>query len=114
MKPRKLSEQQAEEIRSLAKTAMKKVDIARQYGISPQLVSQIIHHGYERKQREYKPIDPYTRKCWQAIADEYNIANPHDQLTPEQAKRCHDAAISRLRYHFREDRAEGERHESLL
>lgn len=114
MKARKLSEQQIEEIRALAKTSIKKVDIARQYGISPQLVSQAIHHGYERKKENYKPIDLNTRKCWEAIASEYTFANPHDPLTPEQAKRCHDAAISRLRYHFRKREEQGEHNENLL
>ena len=114
MKPRKLTDQQIEEIRALAKTDIKKIDIARKYGISPQLVSYVLHHGYEQKPRQYKPIDLNARKCWQAIADEYTRANPSDPLTPEQAKKAHDAAISRLRYHFRNDPTEGERHESLL
>ena len=114
MKPRKLTEQQVEEIRSLGRTKTKRIDIAKQFNVSPQLISHILNHGYERKVHESKPIDVNARRCWTGIADEYNRNHPHDPLTPEQAKRCHDAAISRLRYWFRKDRTQGAHHESLL
>lgn len=103
MKLRKLTDEQVFQIKELGRTDMKRVEIARRFGVSPQLVSTVIRYGYDRPKYEApeKPVDPNSRKCWDAIASEYSTMYPDDPLTPDEAKKIHDTALSKLRHHFR-------------
>ena len=122
MKPRKLTDEQVRKVQELWRSGVKGVMIARQFGISSQLVSQIVHYGYERPKKNEETIKENisrfeSRKCWSAIADEYSRCNPNDPITSEQAKRTHDAVISRLRYQMRNSKEGaflGEHDEDLL
>lgn len=121
MNKRKLTDEQVEEIRRLASTDMKKTAIARQFGVSPQLISTVIRYGYDRPkdEKEVKPLDLDKRKCWAAIASEYTAMYPDDPITSEMARRAHDKAIAKLKNHFRTNQKDhrellGEHHESLF
>lgn len=122
MKPRKLNDEQVRQVQELWRSGVKGVVIAKQFGISSQLVSQIVHYGYDRPKKTEEPIMDRpssfeSRKCWSAIADEYSRKYPNDPITSEQAKRTHDAVIARLRYHMRNSQEFaflGEPNEDLL
>jgi hypothetical protein len=121
MNRRKLTDEQVAQIRQLATTNIKKTEIARQFGVSPQLISTVIRYGYDRpkEEKEVQPLDIDKRKCWEAIASEYTTMYPHDPITPAQAKRAHDLAIDKLKCYFRNHIKEhkellGEHHASLL
>jgi hypothetical protein len=98
MKPRKLNNTQVEEIRVLAKTSIKRVDIARKYGISPQLVSTIARYGYDTRpfRDRRKAVDPDAH-TWVTLAQTYNSKYPQEALTPTEAKSIHDLALKKIR-----------------
>ena len=98
MRTRKLTDQQVFEIQALAKTTIKKMEIARRYGISPQLVSTVIRYGYTSRPNYLRKV-PAGQEfgSWEALAREYNAKYPEDQMTAEQFKDAHDIAIKKLR-----------------
>lgn len=93
MKPRRLSQEQADQIRELSKT-IRNIDIARMYKISPQLVSTIVLHGYGNrpKPKDKSEITPY--RTWAEVATLYNERNPNDQITEKEAR----GIYRRMRY----------------
>lgn len=100
MRARKLTDIQVAEIRELAKTKIKKVEIARQYGVSPQLISTVVRHDYDNRPprvRVWKRED--GMETWEALARQYN-ADHDDKITPAQAKQIHDKAIRKIRWYF--------------
>ena len=100
MRARKLTDQQVTEIRELAKTSIKKVEIARQYGVSPQLISTVIRHNYDNRPtriRIWKRED--GMETWESLARQYN-ATHEDKITPAQTKIIHDKAIRKIRLYF--------------
>jgi len=101
MKERKLTDDQVAEIRVLARTPMKKIDIARKYGVSPQLVSTIIRYGYTaRPTRErHKKADP-DLNAWVDLAKAYTAKYPDDPMSGPEIKAVHDIAIKKIRKYF--------------
>lgn len=100
MRARKLTDVQVSEIRELAKTKIKKVDIARQYGVSPQLISTVVRHNYNNRPirvRVWKRED--GMETWESLARQYN-ATHDDKITPAQAKQIHDKALRKIRWYF--------------
>lgn len=100
MRARKLTDVQVTEIRELAKTKIKKVEIARQYGVSPQLISTVVRHDYDNRPprvRVWKRED--GMETWESLARQYN-ADHDDKITPAQAKQIHDKAIRKIRWYF--------------
>lgn len=100
MRARKLTDVQVTEIRELAKTKIKKVDIARKYGVSPQLISTVIRHNYNNRPvrvRVWKRED--GMETWESLARQYN-ATHDDKITPAQAKQIHDKALRKIRWYF--------------
>lgn len=100
MRARKLTDIQVAEIRELAKTKIKKVEIARQYGVSPQLISTVVRHDYDNRPprvRVWKRED--GMETWESLARQYN-ADHDDKITPAQAKQIHDKAIRKIRWYF--------------
>lgn len=98
MKPRKLTDKQVEEIKILAKTSIKKVEIARQYGISPQLVSTIVRYGYLSRPNYLKKVKAGEEPdSWESLAKAYNTKYPHEPpITAAQAQEIHDIALVKL------------------
>jgi hypothetical protein len=98
MRIRKLTDAQVSEIQELAKTSIKKTEIARRYGISPQLVSTVIRYGYTSRPNYLRKV-PAGQEfgSWEALAREYNAKYPEDQLTAARFKEVHDIAIKKLR-----------------
>lgn len=100
MRARKLTDQQVTEIRELAKTNIKKVQIARQYGVSPQLISTVIRHNYDNRPmrvRIWKRED--GMETWESLARQYN-ATHEDKVTAAQIKQIHDRALRKIRWYF--------------
>lgn len=98
MRERKLSDQQITEIQALAKTTMKKVDIAKQYGVSPQLISTVIRYGYESRPNKYRGIPAGLEpESWESLAKEFNARYPHEPgISANEAKRIHDIALKKI------------------
>jgi hypothetical protein len=102
MRERKLTDLQVAEIRALGKTSMKKVVIARQYGISPQLVSTVIRHDYNNRPKRQRgvPVKDEDSVTWEALARRYTLLNPEDPLDGQSIKRYHDMALARILIYF--------------
>lgn len=105
MQKRKLTEQQVAEIKELAQTTMKKVDIARKFGVSPQLISTIIRYGYDS--RPFRPdkvkAKPAPGDTWQGLADAYNsLYRDEPAISAEEVKVMHDIALKKMLKYFTE------------
>lgn len=101
MQKRKLTDEQVAEIRALAQTSIKRIDIARKYGVSPQLVSTVIRHGYDnRPHRASRATASPETYNWAALAKEYNNRYPDDLISAAEAKSVHDLAIKKMRVWF--------------
>lgn len=103
MQKRKLTAEQVLEIRQLATTAIKKVDIARRYGISPQLVSTILRYDYDSRptRDKRKMLDGFS--SWEDLAKQYNLRYPDESpLSATEAQRVHDLALKKMRAWFDE------------
>ena len=97
MQPRKLSNQQVAEIQQLGTTAMKKVDIARKFGVSPQLVSTVIRYGYETRPHIYRSIPAGLEpESWEALAKALNAKYPEEPVTAAQVRQIHDIALKKI------------------
>jgi len=97
MRTRKLTDQQVEEIRQLVKTPMKKVDIARKYGISPQLLSTVVRYGYTSRPVYLRNVPAgQENTSWEALAREYTAKYPDDPMDAIQFKAAHDNALKKL------------------
>lgn len=98
MKPRKLTDQQVEEIKVLAKTSIKRVEIARRYGISPQLVSTVARYGYATRPSYLKKVKAGEEPdSWEQLAKTYNSKYPDEPpITAAQAQEIHDIALVKL------------------
>lgn len=101
MRKRSLTDDQVAEIKRLGQTTMKRVDIARQFHISPQLVSTIVKYGYDNRpiRVDRKKVDPESHS-WEALAREYNKLYPEDPITGPEAKAIHDLTMKKFRAHF--------------
>jgi hypothetical protein len=101
MRKRKLTDEQVKEVQALAKTSIKKVEIARRYGISPQSVSSIARFGYEPRPPRFRGKMPTDEaNTWENIARQYNARNPEDQITGERAKRIFENSLAKMRRYF--------------
>ena len=101
MKPRKLTNDQVAEIQQLAKTQMKKIDIARKFGISPQLISTIVRYGYtSRPTRERKPKADPSMNTWVDLAKAWNTKYPDERMSAAEIKSVHDLALKKIRMYF--------------
>lgn len=97
MQKRKLTDEQVKEIRLLATTTMKKADIARKYGVSPQLISTVLRFDYgqqPRRDRRKAPTDEFTG--WEALARDYTLRYPEDAMNGAEAKAIHDMALKKV------------------
>jgi hypothetical protein len=102
MQPRKLTQQQVTEIQELAKTAIKKVDIAKQFGVSPQLVSTVIRYGYEMRPPIYRSIPAGIEpESWEMLAKTFSMKYPEDAITAAEARRIHDTALLKIAAYWR-------------
>jgi hypothetical protein len=101
MQKRKLTEEQVKEIQEMAKTTIKRVDIARLYGVSPQLISTVIQYGYTDrrpdKKRDRSKMPSGEFESWEALARDYNLLYPDDKpLNGAEIKAIHDLAIKKI------------------
>jgi hypothetical protein len=97
MQPRKLTQQQVTEIQELAKTTTKKVDIAKQFGVSPQLVSTVIRYGYETRPPIYRSIPAGSEpESWESLAKALNAKYPEEPVTAAQVRQIHDIALKKI------------------
>lgn len=99
MKNRSLTDEQVEKIKELAKTDVKKVDIAKMFGVSPQLVSTVAKYGYGPRPK-YRKQSIEEDNNWMVIAAKYSIMYPDDPIDRHQARRAHDRAIVKIRRAF--------------
>ena len=100
MRKRLLTDVQVESIKKKIASGSTKVEMAREYGVSPQLISVVCKFGYgERPKYGYKkqPPKPKDRDCWEVIAQKYTEANPNDPIKATTARTTHDGAILKLR-----------------
>lgn len=100
MRKRLLTDEQVEEIKRRIVNGETKIDLSRQYGVSPQLISVVCKYGYgERPKYGYKllPKAPKERDCWEEIARKYTEKNPHDPIKATTARKYHDRALEKLR-----------------
>lgn len=101
MRDRKLTDLQVSEIRELAKTKIKKIEIARKYGISPQLVSTVLRHDYGcRPLRDRTVYTDPEMATWESLARQYTTLNPDDPISGARAKQAHDCALKQIRLYF--------------
>jgi hypothetical protein len=101
MQKRKLTAEQVLEIRQLAATSMKKVDIARKYNISPQLISTVIRYGYDSRPTRDRRKMPEGFSDWNTLARQYNLLYPDEApITGNEAQRIHDLALKKMRMWF--------------
>jgi len=101
MRERKLTDQQVAEIKALARTTMKKIDIARKFGVSPQLVSTVVKYGYTSRPTQLRTVKLTDEfKGWEGIARSFNQKNPDSQITGHEAKAIHDIAIKKIRQYW--------------
>ena len=97
MRERKLSDQQVAEIQALAKTTMKKVDIAQRYGISPQLVSTVVRYGYTSRPTRIRNLKAGEEPgSWEELATFFNRKYPSESISGDEAKRIHDTALKKI------------------
>jgi hypothetical protein len=98
MRERKLTDQQVTEIQALAKTTMKKVDIAQRYGISPQLVSTVIRYGYTSRPTRVRNLKAGEEPgSWEELATFFNRRYPDEPgISGDEAKRIHDMALKKI------------------
>lgn len=98
MQKRKLTAEQVLEIRALGQTAMKRVDIARQFGISPQLVSTVLRYDYENRPdlNRHRRKNPEDIMTWEALARRYTKMYPDDPMTGAEFKAVHDLALKKI------------------
>ena len=102
MQLRKLTQRQVNEIQELGKTAMKKVDIAKQYGVSPQLVSTVIRYGYESRPTIYRNTPVGSEPdSWETLAKNFSMKYPEDAITAAEARRIHDTALLKIAAYWR-------------
>lgn len=103
MRDRKLTDVQVAEIRALAKTRIKKVAIAQQYGVSPQLISTVLRHDYGGRPKRDRQVfvDP-EMDTWESIARQYTAMNPDDPINGSRAKQAHDYALKQIRIYFQQ------------
>lgn len=101
MRRRKLTDDQVKEVQALAKTSMKKVEIARKFGISPQSVSSIAKFGYEPRPPRFRgKMSLEEANTWENIARQYTARNPEDPITGERAKRIFENSLAKMRRYF--------------
>lgn len=112
MQPRKLTQQQVTEIQELSKTSMKKVDIARKFGVSPQLVSTVIRYGYETRPPIYRSIPAGSEpESWERLAQTFNMKYPEEPITAGEARRIHETALVKIAAYWK---AQGLKQEDLF
>lgn len=100
MQKRKLTAEQVAEIRELGKTSIKRIDIARKYGISPQLVSTILRYGYDSRPSRDRSKMRDESNCWEDLARTYNILYRDEPISAAEAKSIHDIALKKIRICF--------------
>ena len=100
---RKLTEAQVLEIKALAATKMKRVDISKIYGVSPQLISRIIRYGYNPRPRyeEFYIKPRIAPQTWEYTAAQFTEQNPDDPMTGKAARRIHDKALRKVAAYFK-------------
>ena len=97
MQPRKLTNRQVNEIQDLGKTSMRKVDIAKKYGVSPQLVSTVIRYGYETRPTIYRNMSTTAEPdSWETLAKALNAKYPEEPVTAAQVRQIHDIALKKI------------------
>lgn len=100
MRKRLLTDAQVELVKKRILAGSTKVEMAREYGVSPQLISVVCKFGYgERPKYGYKKHlpKPRDRDCWEVVAQKYTEANPNDPIKATTARKTHDAALAKLR-----------------
>mgnify|MGYP003325465811 CR=1 FL=1 len=102
MRKRSLTEDQVIQIKELGKTSIKRVEIARQFNISPQLVSTIIRYGYDCRPNWADKMPKEEKTSWEALARKYTELYPDDPLTGQRVKEIHDMAMKKIRAYFDE------------
>ena len=100
MRKRRLTEDQVVQIKELAKTSIKRVEIARQFGVSPQLVSTVIRYGYDSRPNWAEKMPREERTSWEALARQYTAMYPDDPLSGQRIKEVHDMAMKKIRAYF--------------
>lgn len=100
MNARKLTEDQVIEVIRLSRSGIKGVEIARQFGVSPQLISFVRKRGYKPtyRQPEERIVSDFIG--WADLADRYNLLHPDDQISPYAAMRAHESALNKLKAYF--------------
>jgi hypothetical protein len=98
--PRRLTESQVSEVIKLSREGVSGVQIARMFGVSPQLISFVRKQGYKPVYKYRDTSQIVWEPTWAWIAEQYTLKNPDDPITTDTAHRTHEIAIRKLRAHF--------------
>jgi hypothetical protein len=100
MRKRSLTKEQEAEVKELAGSGMPKAEIARKFGVSPQLISRISLYGYEVRPYRDRRKAPQEPSTWVELARLYNLKYPDDPMSAEEIKSVHDLALKKIKVHF--------------
>ena len=100
MNARRLTEDQVADVIRLSREGKKGVELARMFGVSPQLISFVRRRGYKPTYRKVEEKILSEFQGWRDLADRYNAMNPDDQISTDIAIRAHESALQKFRAYF--------------